>query len=256
MKLTFAARLYLLVTIVLVSFISVGVIAYISSSRLIKMTERVLTNDVEQQNSSMDGKEYMGYAVHNYKNYLLRKDDKYVAGFKESVAKVDEAIKKYESLSDNAKEQAACVKARDSLNVYKTTIDRLVEAYKTTDDIRALDNMVKGADKPVLQALGEMDSLADEDLKAERKELGEQAKTVLALQITVAIIASLLALTVGVLTARRIISKLGDFSAVIDRVAANDLTVSYIVLSLSNSLTSLFSDTERHRRISVHSQVV
>ena len=27
-------------------------------------------------------------------------------------------------------------------------------------------------------------------------------------------------------------------------------------VSLSNSLTSLFSDTERHRRISVHSQVV
>ena len=30
----------------------------------------------------------------------------------------------------------------------------------------------------------------------------------------------------------------------------------HYIMSLSNSLTSLFSDTERHRRISVHSQVV
>jgi hypothetical protein len=34
------------------------------------------------------------------------------------------------------------------------------------------------------------------------------------------------------------------------------LNLKWQYVSLSNSLTSLFSDTERHRRISVHSQVV
>ena len=204
---TIAAKLYLLVTIVLVAFLCVGVISYTSSTRLIRSTDRVLTNDVEQQNAAMEGKEFMGSAVHNFKNYLLRKDEKYLAGFKESVAKVEAAIKKYASLTDNEKEKAAVGKALEALNAYRPVIDRLAEAYKTTDDIRALDRSIAGADKPVFQALEAMDGLVDEDLKAERLELGALANRMLTLQLAVAVLASLLTLVIGVLTARGIISE-------------------------------------------------
>ena len=221
---TIAAKLYLLVTIVLVAFLCVGVISYTSSTRLIRSTDRVLTNDVEQQNAAMEGKEFMGSAVHNFKNYLLRKDENYLAGFKESVAKVEAAIKKYASLTDNEKEKAAVGKALEALNAYRPVIDRLAEAYKTTDDIRALDRSIAGADKPVFQALEAMDGLVDEDLKAERLELGALANRMLTLQLAVAVLASLLTLVIGVLTARGIISRMQDFSGVIGRVSDNDLT--------------------------------
>ncbi len=224
MKPTIAAKLYLLVTVVLISFICVGILSYSGTTRLIRMTDRVLTNDVEQQNASMEGMEHLGNVIHNFKNYLLRKDEKYIAGFREGVAKIDEAIRKYESLADNDKEKAAARKAREGLNAYRSAIDRLVEAYKTTDDIRMLDSSIRGADKPVMQALKEMDGLVDEDLKAERLELGRQAKRVLILQLAVAFAASLLTLVIGIFTARGIIARLADFSGVIGRVADNDLT--------------------------------
>ncbi|MDD5286480.1 MAG: methyl-accepting chemotaxis protein [Desulfuromonadaceae bacterium] len=224
MKLTIAAKLYLLVTIVLISFICVGILSYSGTTRLIRMTDRVLTNDVVQQNASMDGIENLGSAIHNFKNYLLRKDEKYVAGFRENIARIDEAIKKYDSLADNDKERGAAVKAREGLNAYKSVIDRLVDAYKNTDDIRLLDSSIQGADKPVLQALKEMDRLVDEDLKAERLELERQAGRVIILQLAVALTASLVTLMIGIVTSRGIIARLGDFSGVIDRVAGNDLT--------------------------------
>jgi len=224
MKPTIAAKLYILVTVVLISFIGVGILSYKGTTRLIRMTDRVLTNDVVQQNASMDGIENLGNAIHNFKNYLLRKDEKYVVGFRESVAKIDEAIKKYESLADNAREKGAAGRAREGLNTYKPAIDRLVEAYKSTDDIRLLDSSIQGADKPVMEALKEMDALVDEDMKAERLELEKQAGRVIIIQLAVALAASLLTLVIGIVTARSIISRLRDFSGVIGRVADNDLT--------------------------------
>ncbi|MDD2853592.1 MAG: methyl-accepting chemotaxis protein [Desulfuromonadaceae bacterium] len=224
MKLTIAAKLYVLVAVVLISFLCVGILSYSGTTNLIRMTDRVLTNDVVQQNASMDGIENLGSAVHNFKNYLLRKDEKYVAGFRASVAKIDEAIKNYESLADNAREKAAAGKAREGLDAYRSAIDRLVEAYKTTDDIRLLDSSIQGADKPVLQALKEMDRLVDEDMKAERLELEKQAGRVVVMQLAVALAASLLTLVIGIVTARSIISRLRGFSGVIGRVADSDLT--------------------------------
>jgi methyl-accepting chemotaxis protein len=224
MKLTIAAKLYALAAVVLVSFLCVGIIAYTSTTRLMGKTDRVLTSDVEQQNAAMEGIEQLGNAVHNFKNYLLRKDEKFVTGFRESTAKINEAIKKYESLADNDREKAAVRKAYAGVIAYKSAIDRLVEAYGTTDDIRELDRSIKGADKPVYQALKEMDGLADEALKAERLELGILARRILYLQLSVAVIASAMTLLIVLVTARGIIARLRDFSGVIDRVAGNDLT--------------------------------
>jgi methyl-accepting chemotaxis protein len=224
MKLTIAAKLYVLMAVVLISFIGVGILSYNGTNRLVRMTGKIFATDVEQQTASMDGIEHLGNAVHNFKNYLLRKDEKYVAGFRESITRIDEAIKKYESLSDNDKEKTTAGKAREALNAYKSVIDKLAEAYKTTDDIRLLDSSIKGADKPVFQALDEMDNLADEGLKAERLELRRQARLVIYLQLAVALAASLLTMLIGIVTARGIISRLRDFSGVIDRVADNDLT--------------------------------
>ena len=224
MKLSIAKKLYLLVTVVLVSFLFVGIISYTSSTRLIKTTDRVLTNDVEQQAAALEGKAAMGNAVHSFKNYLLRKDEKYVAGFKESVAKVEAAIKKYDALSDNEKEKGAVKQAVEALNVYRPAIDTLFEAYKSSDDIRALDRAVNGVDKPVFKALDEMARLAGEDLIKERKELGSQATGMLMLQLCVSLIACLFTLVLGVLIARGIIARLSGFSGVIGRVADNDFT--------------------------------
>jgi methyl-accepting chemotaxis protein len=229
MKLTIAAKLYLLVTVVLISFVCVGILSYSGTIRLIRMTDKIFANDVVQQNASMDGIENLGNAIDNFKNYLLRKDEKYIAEFRECITKIDEAIKKYESLTDNVREKAAAGKAREGLNAYKSAIDRLVEAYKTTDDIRLLDSSIKGVDRPVMLALKEMDGLVDENLKAERLELGRQANQVLILQIAVAIAASLITLIIGVVIARGIISRLKDFSVVIGRVADNDLTTRFDV---------------------------
>ena len=229
MKLTIAAKLYSLVAIVLFSFLCTGILSYFSTSRLMRMTDRVLANDVEQQNAAMDGIESLGGAIHNFKDYLLRKDDKYVAGYRENVVQITAAIKKYESLGVDDKEKAAARKASEALSAYAPSIDQLVTGYKTTDDIRALDKSIKGVDKPLMAALKEMDGLANENLKVQRAELGRLASRVLYLQLGIIFAASILTFFIGLFMARGIIARLQDFSRVIKRVAENDLTASFDV---------------------------
>ncbi|MDA8429037.1 MAG: methyl-accepting chemotaxis protein [Geobacteraceae bacterium] len=229
MKLSIRAKLYSLVAVVLLSFLCTGVLSYLSTNHLMQTTDRVLSRDVEQTRASAAGIEGLGSAIHNFKDYLLRKDDKYVSGYREDIVSITAAIKKYESLSSNDNEKAATRKALEAFNAYAPSIDQLIDGYKSTDDIRALDKMIKGVDRPLMAALKEMNELSNLDLKAKRAELGKLANRVLYLQLGIIFIASVLTFITGLFIARGIIGRLQDFSTVIRRVADNDLTASFDV---------------------------
>ena len=62
--------------------------------------------------------------------------------------------------------------------------------------------------------------------------------------------------TVKLLSSIEILGSKAEGVVFAKEIAGIDRVLLHATMSLSNSLTSLFSDTERHRRISVHSQVV
>jgi len=224
MSLTIAKKIHLLLTIAILALSGIAMVSYWSTSAIVKRTNRLIAVEVAQKNLSMEALEKLGDAIHSSKNYLLRKDDKYVTNFKLNCAGIVEAIKKYEALASDETQKSMAKKASDSLLGYTPLVDQLVEAYKTTDDIRRIDASIKGRDKPVAAALHQMDDLADKSIKDAYAQLESVAKRSVRIQIGIALLMACVVMVIGLLITRAVSIPIRRLADDAEKIATGNLT--------------------------------
>jgi hemerythrin-like metal-binding protein len=221
---TIARKIHLLLTIAIFALLGMAVISYLNTHRIVNKTNTLITVEAAQQNQSMEALEKLGNAVQSSKNFLLRKDDKYVKEFREHCVAIAEALKKYESLAADDTSRGMAKKASEALSAYTPLIDKLIEAYKTTDNIREIDAGIKGLDKPLAAALHQMDELADKNIKEGYIQLESASRRSLLIQVCIALLTTLTVFVIGMLITRAISIPIRRLAADAERIATGDLT--------------------------------
>ncbi len=106
------------------------------------------------------------YAVHEFKNYLIRGDSKYREAWKQHVENIERALKGYERLLESTKDRELLSEATERLRQYKKGLSNFEEAKKTTTDIRQIDRTIKGVDRPFMAVLQRMVEEAGRDYQS------------------------------------------------------------------------------------------
>ncbi len=97
----------------------------------------------------------MGYGqmIHQFKNYVLRKDEKRIAKIRVAVGKVHASIEQYTEASISPDERAALRKIKKVVDAYAANVENarsmIAEGYSS----RQIDKVVKINDTPALQGL-------------------------------------------------------------------------------------------------------
>ncbi len=251
MKLTLSKKLYGTTGIVLAALVIVSALSYFTNYSLINGYKRLAAEDGAQVQASILAEGELGLAVQAYKDYLIRGDEKYVAGFRDSVRRVGDNITLFGTFSEGVEEQAILAKAKKAFSEYERSIDALSEARKKTRDITALDRSIKGVDKPLREALEEMSTVAQTNYDAKKFDLDQQARRMNLVQLAVTALAIMAGVALVIWIVRGILTSVLSMKQVADRAAGGDLSSEIAVKSsdeigeMAKSFTSMITNVRR-----------
>ena len=231
MRLTVSRKLGALVGGLITVFVAVTMVFYFSLENLIEEFTRLNRVLGGQMESAMEAKVQLQYAVHEYKNYLIRGKDKYRQAWYEHVRKLQEALKRYEELMDNEKEGELLRQAFSKLNLYRESIPDLEKIMEKTGDIRILDRAVKGVDRPLMEILNRMDELIMKEQAEEMKTLNRKSSRVKVTMLIITLLSAILSGVVAAIIVRRLLRAIKDVRIGIKRVSRGDLSTEIRVLS-------------------------
>ncbi len=122
--------------------------------------ERNIVFAKNQKNEILSSiKEYVGYGglIHDFKNYVIRGDKRYLAGVKTKYAQLLESIHRYKNIENITQEE---IKKLDTIKhvftQYLQGLAKITRSYKNGGSISALDKIVKVDDTPAINALHDL----------------------------------------------------------------------------------------------------
>ncbi len=112
------------------------------------------TKAVASQQLLAEVKSQFGYGgfIHNFKNYVLRGQDKYVEKFKKNETFLFKALEDLERIVDSPEEKEATENIRTVATKYKNAIDTAVRLVAEGKTISEIDKTIKINDTPAFEA--------------------------------------------------------------------------------------------------------
>ncbi|RMG01135.1 MAG: methyl-accepting chemotaxis protein, partial [Nitrospirae bacterium] len=231
MKINLKTKLFGLVGFMVFVLVGTGAIFIFMQNRMFEGFNGLAEGPGVQQQASMEALIGLGNAVHAFKNYLLRKDDKYVERFNKAVNAMKENVNTYRKLSVTDEERALADRVVPLIDDYAAAFKKLREARAETDDIVAIDRSVKGADRPIEKTLRKMDELAMNRYEAALSDMRAQATNTERFMILVIGISSILALVFSVFVMKKLMASIGEVGHALQRVSDGDLSQSARVVT-------------------------
>tara|TARA_R110001592_G_scaffold62711_1_gene191801 strand:+ start:2434 stop:4053 length:1620 start_codon:yes stop_codon:yes gene_type:complete len=160
-NITLKHKILLMISIVLLLLSISGVYIYRSVTPVAQNWDNYQIQAAARQKLLLTIKANFGYGglIHNFKNYVLRNQDKYLLKIKKNYQALDANIASYNRLSGltNKEKQALNNIATVAKNYFENTkfISTLFAQGKTAEDV---DSVVKISDKPALDAFDVLDS--------------------------------------------------------------------------------------------------
>ncbi|HTF99370.1 MAG TPA: hypothetical protein VK654_02140, partial [Nitrospirota bacterium] len=111
MKITLTNKLYGMTGLMLLIVITITVSSFVGQQGVQKYFDDMIDGDAEQQNASMEAKEYLGLAIQASKNYLIRGDEDSLIKLRDANKRIDAALAKYEKAAKDDIEHQAVDKA-------------------------------------------------------------------------------------------------------------------------------------------------
>ncbi len=229
MKLTVPQKLYGLVAMLLIVVMIVAGTSYMISSSLINESHAIAQTDGMKMQNAMMARLHLQYAIHWFKNYLLRGQEKYVTRYNTSVDEMKKSIEAYTALAGDKEEQELAKTAMASFTAYAPSMNQLIAAKNTTDDISEADHAIKGVDGPLDKALKKMDMLSMSRYKKNMQISETAAKKLMVMQWIIAIIASILGVGFSVFFVKKLSSTIGTLHQAITAVSSGDLSTDVTV---------------------------
>ncbi len=232
MKMKFSAKLWSLVGGIMLIFLFLLVFSLITMDGLVKGFDHLSEKAQVRMVSALHAETELQYAIHEFKNFLLRGKQKYRDAWQRHVANIKNALSDYEKVAETEQDIAMLNEVRQRLADYEKGMPELVEAMNRTNDARELDRAVKGVDRPLMAALVKMEKAAARDYNTMMSALDSRSERVIRIVIVLGLLAVLVAVLYAVFFVRGILRSVMEIKTGIERFAEGDLT--YRVRRLSN----------------------
>jgi len=111
---------------------------------------------VEKDKIISDIKEYAGYGglIHNFKNYVLRGDKKYLINFNTQYKQLNILFERYKNIpTATNKEKAMIDIIYNTFKQYNNGLTKIIKKHRLTQSVKDLDKIVKVDDKPAINAM-------------------------------------------------------------------------------------------------------
>ncbi len=105
-----------------------------------------------------------GSMIHNYKNYILRHDEKYKKNTQLNLKSAYAAIDQYHTLKPNNSEVAALKNIKETLQGYEKNLEKITQLIEKNTSITQIDASVKIDDSLALQSLDIIDKSINEQI--------------------------------------------------------------------------------------------
>jgi methyl-accepting chemotaxis protein len=252
MKFTLSQKMYGLVALVSIIMLVGTGLAFYGLHRVVGRSDTLFRVDVAQQEISLAAQANVGKAVQAYKNYLIRKDDKYVKEFEAFTAKVRDGLKAYENLSGKSKEKLEEVrKAEAALVAYSSSMTELVAFRWTGKDIAAADKAARVMDEPVVESLGRMAELAARSRTVAFSGLSSENKTIQWGLVAGALVGIAFAWGLSIVAIGKVHKSILAVHGVADQASTGDLSQDVPVISddevgeMGRSINKMMEDLRR-----------
>src|SRR6266540_927551 len=106
MKFTIALKMYCIVGLAFLALSAVAGLSYYIDHDQINSTDALIKEDFAQKELSYKAEISLGKAIQAYKNYLVRKDVKYVTAFQAAIGGIETDIKAYLNIAGKEDERA------------------------------------------------------------------------------------------------------------------------------------------------------
>ncbi|WP_168205820.1 methyl-accepting chemotaxis protein [Geobacter sp. FeAm09] len=222
---TVANKLLFLMVGSLAVLVFVAALSWSTASFIEGSYDEMFRSDYRQAQLSMDALDRMGMAMRAYKNYLIRGKAKHVEEFRAETGAIENDLKEFLKLSDEDDRKGA-EQALQLLGGYRASMDKLVGLREANANATEVDTQLgHGFDMEVRKALVVLADTNKKAMEKTRETVRARAQQRVYVQMACAGGAAVVLLVFSTLLGRGIRKGLADFSAVIDRVADNDLTV-------------------------------
>jgi methyl-accepting chemotaxis protein len=201
-----------------------GVVSWHQLSKIGDSWSSFATTTLKQNDALMDAQVALRDGIHHFKNYVLRGGD-YDQKFAADMAQLDKVIGVYRASGTLvADEDRALTTIADGARAYRENMAEAVKLRSAGQGTAEIDHAIKGADKPITEAMTQLQRLANEETVHESQEIKSivesSALLIAVFCITIVVIAGGVAFVVT----RSITTPLQTAVDVADRVAAGDLT--------------------------------
>jgi methyl-accepting chemotaxis protein len=225
MRIKITTKLYAIVLLTLIGLVLVTAISLYGTNHQRNATEKMLLKDAAQANLALQGKLSLSEAVRAYKNYLIRKDARQAALFREHTGNIAASLDDFEKIGTSEEERQLLSEARTRLESYRSSLTSLIAARAASSEVTELDaGLAKGIDRPLESTLQKLEQVARKKFDSKRDALAALTNRYLYLQVGVCIIIGILAACIGILIARRIARRMNVLSTALSQVAQKDLT--------------------------------
>jgi len=213
---------------VVLAAIVVGLISWQRLSTIGDSWSTFSSTTLKQNAALMDAQVAMRDGIHHFKNYVLRGGD-YDQKFLADMATLDKAIETYRAGGSlTADEERAIRNIQEGTRNYRLAVAEAARLRGAGQGIADIDHTVKGADKPITDAMAELTRIADKetaDLSEEiRQTVASAAVTIGLACLGVVLVAAALAFAVT----RSITRPLQAAMQIASRVATGDLTQQHL----------------------------
>ena len=185
-----------------IGFIMIGSLAYYETGNIAQQWHNFQDQVTTRNQLLKEIRHHFGYvgAIHHFKNYVLRKQLKYLEWFDQSYLKLDQAFQAYKKLPDlTASEREHLLTVIGVAELYRensTLIENLAKQGKTAEEI---DKVVKIDDKPALLAMAALDDYTQQLVVTETGNLNSILIRVRWTTLAIIIISALLVTPLAIL---------------------------------------------------------
>nr|WP_255554947.1 methyl-accepting chemotaxis protein [Moritella sp. 24] len=153
------AKLSILTLFIAFILIAGALVQYASVNKIDTTWDNYQANVAERSSLIKHMTASLGYGgiIHQFKNYVLRQDDRYREQFIQSYTTLLDQINRYQALPNiSLEEQSALKSISDVVNEYRHNLDNVQSLIANNASVSQIDRSVKIDDKVALNALSEL----------------------------------------------------------------------------------------------------
>ncbi len=162
-----------------------GLFQYRSVNNISNQWKQYQDVAMQRQVQIVEIKSQFGYGgfIHNFKNHVLRGDQKYVDRFKQNKDRMDQAFTAYGKLDISDQERKALSTVQDVAALYAEAIDVSLAMHKEGNKPTVIDKTVKINDSPAFEAFKVLENQVQILEKAAGKSLNATIGTIYKLMV-------------------------------------------------------------------------